>query len=97
MFQQWDLVCDRNFLADTSQFVFNFGVMVGAIVFSSLADNIGRKPVILGCQFILICISLIVALSPNYITFVVLRFFQGAFREVRIVSFIASQNYQFFR
>ena len=82
LFLQWDLVCDRNYLVETSQSVFNFGVMVGAIVFTSLADCIGRKPVHLGCQYLMFCISLIIVFTPNYITFVVLRFLHGAVREV---------------
>ena len=93
MLLQWDLVCDRNLLVDTSQFAFNFGVMVGAIVFTILSDRIGRKPVILGCQYIMIGISLVIVFSPNYITFVVLRFVQGAFREVLIFYTAASNEY----
>ena len=56
--------------------------MVGAIVFTSLADKIGRKPVHLGCQYAMIVVGLAIAFAPEYITFVVLRFLLGALREV---------------
>lgn len=79
---QWDLVCDKNYLAETSQSVFNFGVMVGAVVFTTMADKIGRKPVHLGCQYAMVVVGLAIAFSPNYITFVILRFLLGAIREV---------------
>lgn len=79
---QWNLVCDKNYLVETSQSVFNFGVMVGAIVFTSLADRVGRKPVHLGCQYTMLLLGLAIAVAPSYVVFVILRFFQGAAREV---------------
>ncbi len=56
--------------------------MVGAIVFTSLADRLGRKPVHLGCQYAMIPLGVALAFAPNYVTFVVLRFILGAVREV---------------
>ena len=79
---QWDLVCDKNYLVEMSQSVFNFGVMVGAIIFTSMADRLGRKPIHLTCQYSMFAVGLVIFFSPNYVTFVVLRFIQGAVREV---------------
>ena len=67
---------------ETSQSVFNFGVMVGAIIFTTMADRLGRKPIHLACQYSMLVIGLVLAFAPNYIAFVVLRFFLGAVREV---------------
>ena len=67
-----------------SQSLFAFGVCVGAVLFTTLADHIGRKPVHLGCQFAMIPIGLIIAFAPNYTTFIVMRFVLGAVREVLI-------------
>jgi len=78
---QWDLVCDKNYLVETSQSVFSVGVMVGIFVFTTLADRIGRKPVLLCCEFTMIVLGVAIAFSRNYVTFVVLRFLQGAMRE----------------
>lgn len=47
VFDQWDLVCDRNYFSDTSQAVLAFGVLVGAMLFTTLSDNFGRKPIFL--------------------------------------------------
>ena len=79
---QWDLVCDRNVLMETSQSVFTFGVMLGALSCTTLADKIGRKPIHLGCQWAMILIGVATAFSPNFIVFTVLRFLQGVAREV---------------
>lgn len=77
----WDLVCDKNYLAETSQSVFNFGVMVGAIIFTSLSHRLGRKPIHLSCQYCMLLLGVAIAFAPNYIVYVVLRFFLGAVRE----------------
>ena len=81
---QWDLVCDKNYLMETSQSVFSFGVMVGAIIFTAMADRLGRKPIHLGCQYSMLVVGVVIAFAPNYVSFVVLRFFLGALREVSL-------------
>ena len=75
-------MCDNDYLAEMSQSVFNFGVMVGAIIFTSMSDKLGRKPIHLACSYCMLVLGVIIAFAPNYITFVVLRFFLGAVREV---------------
>lgn len=35
----WDLVCDRAYLADISQTIFMFGILIGNILFGTLADK----------------------------------------------------------
>ena len=51
-FFQWDLVCQKDYLKDTSQTVMVAGVMCGAMIFSVFSDLFGRKPVFL---FRLVC------------------------------------------
>jgi len=80
--KQWDLVCDDNYLNELSQSVFYCGVLLGAIIFTWSADRFGRKLIHLGCQFTVVIFGVAVAFAPNYITYVVLRFFLGAVREV---------------
>ncbi|KAI1294792.1 Organic cation transporter protein [Halotydeus destructor] len=40
---EWDLVCDRAWLVPLSQSIFMIGVLVGAVLFGTLADRYGRK------------------------------------------------------
>ena len=79
---QWDLVCDRSYLVETSQSLFCFGVMMGAIVFTTLADKVGRKPVHLGCQYAMLGVGVAIAFAPSYSAFLAMRFLLGALREV---------------
>jgi len=71
---------------ETSQSVFSFGVMVGAIIFTSMADRLGRKPIHLACQYAMVAFGIVVAFAPNYIVFVTFRFFLGAAREVNTAA-----------
>ena len=57
--------------------------MVGAIIFTTMSDRLGRKPVHLACQYSMFVLGIILAYAPNYISFTVIRFFLGAAREVR--------------
>jgi MFS family permease len=89
---QWDLVCDRNFYVETSQSVFVAGVLVGALLFTTIADRCGRKPVHFACQWAMIVIGTLCALVPDFTSFTALKFFNGALREVGK----ASTSFDFF-
>ncbi|XP_033991643.1 solute carrier family 22 member 7-like [Trematomus bernacchii] len=45
---EWDLVCDRKSLAQTTSSIFFFGVMIGSIAFGFLSDRPGRQKLALG-------------------------------------------------
>ncbi|KAL3979729.1 CD59 antigen [Sarotherodon galilaeus] len=70
----WDLVCDKEWLAKLCQPTFMLGVLIGALVFGDVADRIGRVKILMltsVCQF---GFGVAVAFSGNYYFFVVLRF-----------------------
>ncbi|XP_028996381.1 solute carrier family 22 member 16 isoform X2 [Betta splendens] len=70
----WDLVCEREWLAKLCQPTFMLGVLVGALLFGDVADRLGRVRILMFtsvCQFGL---GAAVAFSPNYYVFVLLRF-----------------------
>ncbi|TNM94693.1 hypothetical protein fugu_017452 [Takifugu bimaculatus] len=70
----WDLVCDREWLAKLCQPTFMAGVLIGAVVFGDLADRIGRVKIMRFsslCQFVL---GVSIAFSGSYYVFMVLRF-----------------------
>ena len=81
-FVQWDLVCDREYLKDLSQTILVVGVIFGAMVFTSLSDHLGRKPVFLFTQWALAVVGVANAFVANYHAFLALRFCTGALQQV---------------
>ncbi|XP_041831695.1 solute carrier family 22 member 16 [Melanotaenia boesemani] len=70
----WNLVCDKEWLAKLCQPTFMLGVLIGALVFGDIADRVGRVKILMFtslCQFVL---GVAVAFSGNYYFFMVLRF-----------------------
>ncbi|XP_052441596.1 solute carrier family 22 member 16 [Carassius gibelio] len=70
----WDLVCEKEWLAKLTQPTFMLGVLIGALVFGDVADRIGRRPILMAtslCQFIF---GVTVAFTGNYYLFVLMRF-----------------------
>ena len=79
---QWDLVCEKDGLAQVSQTILVFGVMTGAVLFPILSDRIGRKPVFMFSQMALVAVGLASALVDKIYFFLALRFLTGAFLSV---------------
>ena len=80
---QWKLVCENEALTDASQTLLLAGMMVGAVLFTSLADKFGRKPFHIGCHLGLLAVGMASAFVPTFAAFLPLRFFLGAFQQVR--------------
>uniref|UniRef100_A0A8C6SW78 Solute carrier family 22 member 16 n=1 Tax=Neogobius melanostomus TaxID=47308 RepID=A0A8C6SW78_9GOBI len=70
----WDLVCEKEWLAKLCQPSFMLGVLIGAVVFGDLADRIGRVKIMMFTSLCQFGLGVAVAFSPNYYVFVVLRF-----------------------
>ncbi|XP_061609652.1 solute carrier family 22 member 16 isoform X3 [Phyllopteryx taeniolatus] len=70
----WDLVCDRAWLAKLCQPTFMLGVLVGALVFGDLADRVGRVKILMFASLCQFGIGVCVAFSANYYYFVAFRF-----------------------
>lgn len=70
----WNLVCDKEWLAKLTQPSFMFGVLIGALIFGDIADRVGRRTVMMftsTCQFVF---GIAVAFTANYYVFIVIRF-----------------------
>ncbi|KAH8418410.1 hypothetical protein KR222_009302, partial [Zaprionus bogoriensis] len=71
---EWDLKCDRLFLASLSQSFVMMGVMFGSMAFGMISDRYGRRPAFLGCCFMQLICGLIVCTSPFYWFYCLFRF-----------------------
>ncbi|XP_060072919.1 organic cation transporter protein-like isoform X2 [Ylistrum balloti] len=84
-----DLVCDNHYKVSTAKTIFFGGVLVGALVFGSLSDGLGRKKTINVAMALLFSSSLGLAWAPNYIAYVILRFLAGmAFSGTFITAYV---------
>uniref|UniRef100_A0A3Q2Q413 Solute carrier family 22 member 16 n=1 Tax=Fundulus heteroclitus TaxID=8078 RepID=A0A3Q2Q413_FUNHE len=88
----WDLVCEKEWLAKLCQPTFMLGVLIGALLFGDIADRIGRVRILMFtsvCQFGL---GVAVAFSLNYYLFVVLRFLL-AMNNITSMGYQVSSGY----
>ncbi|XP_053615863.1 organic cation transporter protein-like [Plodia interpunctella] len=86
---EWDLVCERNWLASFTQMVLQSGILIGSIVFGFLSDRYGRKKTFLAAVTITAIVGFAIPFSPNYITFTILRFVSGfGCAGTMVVSFV---------
>ncbi|XP_071335411.1 solute carrier family 22 member 16 [Trachinotus anak] len=70
----WDLVCEREWLAKLCQPTFMLGVLIGALVFGDIADRVGRVRILMFTSLSQFVLGVAVAFSGNYYFFMVLRF-----------------------
>ncbi|KAJ0172026.1 hypothetical protein K1T71_011999 [Dendrolimus kikuchii] len=86
---EWDLICERRWLASFTQTVLQLGILIGSIIFGFLSDRYGRKNTFLVSIVALIAIGFGIPYSPNYEVFTALRFFLGvATAGTMVISFV---------
>ncbi|KAM6162735.1 LOW QUALITY PROTEIN: solute carrier family 22 member 13 [Erethizon dorsatum] len=72
LLNEFNLVCDRKHLKQTSQSVFMAGLLTGAVIFGPLSDRIGRACILL--QLLLMAIVGLATALPSFELYMVLRF-----------------------
>ncbi|XP_030055071.1 solute carrier family 22 member 16 isoform X2 [Microcaecilia unicolor] len=70
----WDLVCERAWLAKLAQPTFMLGVLFGAVIFGDIADRVGRRPVMWFTSSGQFLFGVAVAFTFDYYSFVIVRF-----------------------
>ncbi|KAA8583240.1 hypothetical protein FQN60_015786 [Etheostoma spectabile] len=74
---EWDLVCDSANLNIMGSSIYMLGLLVGAVLFGSLADKYGRRIIILVNLAIQAVFGVGAAFAPNFYVYVALRFMVG--------------------
>ncbi|XP_060094229.1 solute carrier family 22 member 16 [Heteronotia binoei] len=71
---EWDLVCQREWLAKLTQPTFMVGVLFGAVIFGDIADRTGRRHVMWFTSTGQFLFGVAVAFTFDYYSFVIVRF-----------------------
>ncbi|XP_031717286.1 solute carrier family 22 member 6-A [Anarrhichthys ocellatus] len=74
---EWDLVCDSASLNNMASSMYMFGLLVGAVVYGSLADKYGRRIIILINLAVQAVFGVGAAFAPNFYVYIALRFVVG--------------------
>ncbi|XP_072912007.1 solute carrier family 22 member 16 isoform X1 [Hemitrygon akajei] len=70
----WNLVCDRAWLAKLSQPIFMLGVLLGAVAFGDIADRFGRRSILWFTSVAQFVFGVAVAFTNDYYSFIIVRF-----------------------
>ncbi|XP_012259159.2 organic cation transporter protein-like [Athalia rosae] len=74
----FDLVCDNSWLKTTSDSLFMVGVMIGAMIFGASSDKWGRKPSYYAAIVSYLLGSILVLISPEFVSYTIARIVVGA-------------------
>ncbi|XP_069814945.1 solute carrier family 22 member 13-like [Dendropsophus ebraccatus] len=74
---EFDLVCHRKDQTELCQSIFMLGILIGSLIFGSLGDRIGRRPVLLISILFMVAFGLGAAFVTEFYAFIVLRCFVG--------------------
>ncbi|XP_011497594.1 PREDICTED: organic cation transporter protein-like [Ceratosolen solmsi marchali] len=86
---QWNLVCDREQLANFAQSCTMLGVLMGNMIFSAMSDRIGRKIPLMIAILLQSVFGLLTVFSPWYELFLTFKFISAvATGGTMLVSFV---------
>uniref|UniRef100_A0A2A4KAN0 Major facilitator superfamily (MFS) profile domain-containing protein n=1 Tax=Heliothis virescens TaxID=7102 RepID=A0A2A4KAN0_HELVI len=74
---EWDLICNRTYLASLAQSMMQIGILAGSLLFGYLSDRYGRKSVVLISLFFEVVSVAISAVVPYFWLFMICRFLIG--------------------
>lgn len=75
---EWNLICDKAWLRATGDSLFMVGVMLGSMIFGALSDKFGRRPIFFLSLVIQLVGGILVAISPEFISYVIFRLIVGS-------------------
>ncbi|KAF5925991.1 hypothetical protein HPG69_016027 [Diceros bicornis minor] len=73
----WDLVCTHKTLPQLSLSIFMAGMLVGSLMFGTLADRLGRQKVLIWTYLQLAVSGTCAAFTPNFSGYCICRFLLG--------------------
>lgn len=90
---EWDLVCDKQYLADFAQTITMLGILFGNMVFGYLSDKFGRKLPLVGAVVLQAVSGTIAGFSPWFSLFLIMRFLAAlATGGTMVTSFVLTME-----
>lgn len=77
--KEWDLVCSNSSLKFLAEMMFLLGVAFGGFFSGLVSDKFGRKKALMGSLVFQLVLGVLVAISPWFELYLVVRFFLGFF------------------
>nr|CDS17205.1 solute carrier family 22 [Echinococcus granulosus] len=74
---EWDLVCDKEWLAPLSTSMYMLGMVPGFWIGGITADSIGRRATTFAFWVLQVVVGISCSFAPNFVTYAVLRFVLG--------------------
>lgn len=75
MVDEWNLVCDREWLVSVAKTVYMVGFLVSVTICGQISDRFGRRPTVIACLCVFLVAALLTLFCTNFLMFIVLRFF----------------------
>ncbi|OZC06505.1 hypothetical protein X798_06507 [Onchocerca flexuosa] len=75
---EYQLLCVSPFIQEAGFSIFSAGALFVVPIASHLSDRYGRRRILLISMYLSVIFNFVVAFSPNYVIFVLLRFLVGA-------------------
>ncbi|XP_022695474.1 organic cation transporter protein-like [Varroa jacobsoni] len=91
--EEWDLVCDNDYLKPFPQSLSMAGLIIGNVVFSHFSDHYGRRPAVFAGMLICAVSGVMATVTSNFIVFNVGRFFSSVSKigiQASIVIYLES-------
>ncbi|XP_074596551.1 uncharacterized protein LOC141851688 [Brevipalpus obovatus] len=75
--KEWNLVCDKSWLATATLSVYQFGYLVSGIVMGFFSDRFGRKTAAVTSMSLEVLCGFAITFSPSITSLIIIRFFHG--------------------
>lgn len=86
---EWNLTCAKSWLKDFNQTMFQFGVLVGSVLFGMASDKYGRRPALITSVIIEIAAGVTSSFLPDYWSFTIGRMVLGlAVGGIMVITFV---------
>ncbi|VBB25814.1 unnamed protein product [Acanthocheilonema viteae] len=83
---EYELLCVNPFIQEAGFSIFSAGALLAVPIASHLSDQYGRRRILLISIYSSVILNFIIAFSPNYAIFVLLRFLVGAAADVSYLT-----------